>query len=36
MVCDLEENAVGEAEVNDGIVVFEFKPFEIITLKLKF
>ena len=36
MLCDLEENVIGELEVNDGILVFEFKPFEILTFRLRF
>ncbi len=35
ILCDLEENELAELEVSDGIVRFEFKPFEIITIKLK-
>ena len=34
MICDLEENEIGELEVNDGLVQFSYKPFEIITIKL--
>jgi alpha-mannosidase len=35
MLCDLEENEIGELEISDGLVQFSYKPFEIITLKLK-
>ena len=35
MICDMEENEIGELEINDGLVQFSYKPFEIITLKLK-
>ena len=35
VICDLEENEIGELEVNDGLVQFSYKPFEIITIKLK-
>jgi len=35
VLCDLEENEIVELEVQDGIVSFEFKPFEILTIKLK-
>lgn len=35
LLCDLEENEIGELEVNDGILSFDYKPFEIITIKLK-
>ena len=34
-LCDLEENEIMELDIQDGIVCFEFKPFEIITIKLK-
>lgn len=34
-LCDLEENPVTELEVNDGMVLFPYRPFEIITLRLK-
>jgi alpha-mannosidase len=35
MLCDLEENEIAELDVQDGIVEFEYKPFEILTIKLK-
>jgi alpha-mannosidase len=35
VLCDLEENEIVELEIQDGIVSFEFKPFEILTIKLK-
>jgi alpha-mannosidase len=34
-LCDLEENEIGELDVQDGSVQFTFKPFEIITLKIR-
>lgn len=35
LLCDLEENEIAELEVNDGLVQFDYKPFEIITIKLR-
>lgn len=35
VLCDLEENELGELEILDGQVQFSYKPFEIITIKLK-
>ena len=35
VLCDLEENEIMDLEIQDGIVSFEFKPFEILTIKLK-
>ncbi|MDR3691701.1 MAG: glycoside hydrolase family 38 C-terminal domain-containing protein [Fimbriimonas sp.] len=35
MLCDLEENEIDELTLQDGVVSFEYKPFEIITIKLK-
>lgn len=35
MLCDLEENEIMDLEIQDGIVSFDFKPFEILTVKLK-
>ena len=35
VICDLEENEIGELEVTDGLVQFSYKPFEIVTIKLK-
>lgn len=34
-VCDLEENELVELDVNDNLIPFDFKPFEIITLRLR-
>jgi len=34
-LCDLEENEIAELEISDGAVTFEYKPFEIVTIKLK-
>lgn len=33
-LCDLEENPVEELEIHDGRVLFEYRPFQIVTLKL--
>ncbi len=35
MLCDLEENEIDELVLQDGIVSFDYKPFEILTIKLK-
>ncbi len=35
VLCDLEENELADLEINDGLVQFSYKPFEIITIKLK-
>jgi alpha-mannosidase len=35
VLCDLEEQPIDELEVNDGIVSVEYKPFEIITIRLR-
>ena len=35
MLCDLEENEIAELESGDNSVTFEYKPFEIITIKLR-
>lgn len=35
-LCDLEEREIGELDVQDGLVSFDYRPFEILTLKLKF
>jgi len=34
-ICDMEENNLEELDVHDGMVLFPYKPFEIVTLKLK-
>ena len=34
-LCDLEENVVGELDVHEGMVRFDYKPFEILTIKLE-
>ncbi len=34
VLCDLDENSIGELEVVDGRVTVDYKPFEIITIKL--
>lgn len=34
-LCDLEEKPLRECEVHDGMVLFDYKPFEIITIKLE-
>jgi alpha-mannosidase len=33
-LCDLEENAMSELEIVDDLVMFNYKPFEIVTIKL--
>lgn len=33
-LCDLEENVIADLEVTDGVVAFDYKPFEIITIRL--
>jgi alpha-mannosidase len=33
-LCDLEETVIAELDIHDGMIGFEFKPFEILTLKL--
>ncbi|RYG87601.1 alpha-mannosidase, partial [bacterium] len=35
-LCDLEENDLGEIELMDGTVPFHYRPFGIVTLKLRF
>jgi alpha-mannosidase len=35
-LCDLEETEIADLDIVDGLVAFEYKPFEILTLKLKF
>ncbi|MGV3617573.1 MAG: alpha-mannosidase [Fimbriimonas sp.] len=34
-LCDLEERDVAELEVQDGLVAFDYRPFEIVTIKLR-
>ncbi|MDX2065110.1 MAG: alpha-mannosidase [Fimbriimonadaceae bacterium] len=34
-LCDLEENELVELDVADGVVTFDYKPFEILTIKLE-
>ena len=34
-LCDLEENPIAELELSEGLVSFDFKPFEIVTIKLR-
>lgn len=36
VLCDLEESEMAELKLSNGRVVFDYKPFEIITVKLKF
>lgn len=33
-LCDLEENPISELTIQDDLVSFDFKPFEIITIRL--
>jgi alpha-mannosidase len=35
VLCDLEENELGDLDIHDRVVSFRYKPFEIITIKLK-
>ena len=35
MLCDLEENEIDELGIQDGIIGFDYKPFEILTIKLR-
>lgn len=35
-LCDLEENVVGELDVQDGLAIFDYRPFEIVTVRLEF
>ena len=34
-LCDLEETELSELEIVDGLVNFDYKPFEIITIRVK-
>src|SRR5688572_32639614 len=34
-LCDLEENVVADLDVHDGMVLFDYRPFEIVTIKLQ-
>jgi alpha-mannosidase len=34
-LCDLEENVIAELDVADNTVLFEYKPFEILTFRLR-
>ena len=33
-LCDLEENKLADLEIVDDLVMFDYKPFEIVTIKL--
>lgn len=35
MLCDLEENPIADLDVSDRSVTFDYKPFEILTLRLR-
>ena len=35
VLCDLEENEIEELEISDGLVNFDYGPFEILTIKLQ-
>ena len=35
-ICDMEENELGEIELTDSLVPIAYKPFEIVTIKLRF
>jgi len=34
-LCDLEENELADLDVSDGVLSLEYRPFEIITVKLR-
>ncbi|HVT14180.1 MAG TPA: alpha-mannosidase [Fimbriimonadaceae bacterium] len=34
-LCDLEENPIAELEISDGMIRFDYKPFEIITIRIR-
>lgn len=34
-LCDLEENPIEDLDINEGLVMFDYKPFEIITIRLE-
>ena len=34
-LCDLEENPIGDLEISDGLIRFDYLPFEIITIRIK-
>jgi alpha-mannosidase len=34
-LCDMEENPIAELDITDGLVLFDYRPFEIITIKLE-
>jgi alpha-mannosidase len=34
-LCDLEENELNKLEVMDGAVSFDYRPFEILTIRLE-
>jgi alpha-mannosidase len=34
-LCDLEERELADLDVQDGLVAFDYRPFEIVTLKLR-
>lgn len=34
-LCDMEENKLTELEIHEGLVVFDYKPFEIHTIRLE-
>lgn len=35
ILCDLEENEIEKLDLNDGVLSFNIKPFEIVTIKIK-
>jgi alpha-mannosidase len=34
-LCDLEENEIEELEIEEGLINFDYRPFEILTIKLQ-
>jgi alpha-mannosidase len=34
-LCDMEENELAELDVVDGVVSLDYRPFEILTIKLR-
>ncbi|HWA84466.1 MAG TPA: alpha-mannosidase, partial [Fimbriimonadaceae bacterium] len=34
-LCDLEENPIAELEISDGMIRFDYKPFEIVTIRIR-
>jgi alpha-mannosidase len=34
-LCDMEENELAELDVVEGVVTLDYRPFEILTIKLR-